>query len=751
MLRIKYNNEFIDISASSEQELEANSPLFLVDNVLAEYSTPITIVYTNKNVRLLGPLFFSLSVKKKAKFAVEILKGNTYRCNATLVIESAAINSSPRNNNASGYLLTGLSSFFSEINGKRLQDLELGEFTKPFTTAAPYDNSAGYWQAFQESWQGLMEFIVAPVRNDNIYNDTGSPTTFMNPIGRIVTGEEPERTWGQPSNPFGGYYNTNYNNSNEGNGFTYSDFNTLAAPFAPVFPMLFLKAAFTRIFTACGWSLDSSLIEADWSKLVVFSNFKVDTYVFPQGGQYGIPHGSKATISFKYSDLLPKNTAVSSFILAICKRYGWVPLMETGTKICQLFPLKNIEEGALKDWTRYAEQQYSSDFSEDEKLYSFKNNFTGNDSLTSEQDISQLEQSIIVNSKFELPPAADIYDNSAVFCVLENTFYGIIVNENNVRAWAPVKDNIYSDDKENATGTVETDCTTLATTWSQYTGGGVSAAIKYYGLFPYCAQPFSLEGGIRTLFYHGLVQESLADGTPGQTTYPFMSATRSLQDGSKSTGWSNVFKAPETDGKEYGIEEYWYKKWLQYMQYAEVKTQVFNLPLTELANYRWTDRILINNIPHLIVSFIEKLAQNNFIQAKIKRLYIESAGSGGGSSSSGIYLQLTIINLAHYDTYLQNTEWKNVFTGTLLLSCYSDAAGSIPLTPPATVFAKYQAYSQLGALSYVKQGEEELLALQSSSQTFYNDLIVSGNVDPFNVPFNYKYLLVPDPAFTIIP
>jgi hypothetical protein len=160
-------------------------------------------------------------------------------------------------------------------------------------------------------------------------------------------------------------------------------------------------------------------------------------------------------------------------------------------------------------------------------------------------------------------------------------------------------------------------------TWSQYTGGGVSASIKYWGLFPYCSQPFSLEGGIRTLFYFGLVQERLADGTPGQTTYPYLSATRKLPDGTNAQGWSNVFKAKETDGKNYGIEEYWYKKWIQYMQYAEVKTQVLNLPLYELANYKWTDKILINNIPHLIVSYIEKLSQKNYVQATLKRLYID--------------------------------------------------------------------------------------------------------------------------------
>lgn len=191
----------------------------------------------------------------------------------------------------------------------------------------------------------------------------------------------------------------------------------------------------------------------------------------------------------------------------------------------------------------------------------------------------------------------------------------IDLDENNNRIWIPLKDNIYNDERDDANASVETDCTTLAMTWANYT-------TSRYGLFPYCSQPFSLEGGIRTLFYFGLVQERNADGSAGETTYPYLSSTRELPDGAVALDWSNVFKYQSTDGNDYGIENFWYSKWIAYMKYPEVKTQAFNLPLHELVNYKWTDIILINNIPHLIESFIEKLSQKNFIQAKLKRLYI---------------------------------------------------------------------------------------------------------------------------------
>lgn len=623
MLQIKYNNEFLDIASGTDHELEANSPMFLMDNLLAEYSTPLTIVYSDKNARLIGPLFFSLTVKKKTKLPVELYKDQAYRCNATLVIESAALKSSTRNANASGYLLTGISSFFSLIKDALCNELNLGTYTKAYTSAEPLDTSRGigYWQDFQQSWTGTMDFVCAPILNDNLYGEGSG--AMMNALGRFVT-NDPVRTWGQPSNPFGGYYNGNYNNTNGETGRTYSTYNILQTPFAPVFPQLFLKVAFNKIFASVGWTIDASLVD-DYDKMVVFSNYKVDTYIFPEAGvprtQATLPHGSVPSVSFKYADLLPKNTKASSFILAICKRYGWVPLCNTETKSCVLFPLKLVDAGALKDWTQYAEPGHDSDFSADDKSYAFKNNFTGNDAIASEPDISALDQSLVVDSKNNLPTATDSYDNSAVFCIRENAWYGIDVTVPTdgslpQRFWKPVKDNIYNDEPEGATDSFETDCTTLAMAWNKYT-------TDKWGLFPYCSQPFNQEAGIRTLFYYGLIKERLVDGTEGEATYPYLSSTRFLPDGSAALSWSNVFKAPGSDGHEYGIEQYWFAKWVAYMKLAEIKTQNFNLPLVELVNFKWNDLILINNIPHLVVSYIEKLSQQNFIQAKLKRLYKE--------------------------------------------------------------------------------------------------------------------------------
>ncbi len=719
MLRIKYNNEFLDLAPDQDGELEANSPMFLIDNVLAEYSTPLNIVYTDKNARLIGPIFFAATVRKRQQFSVEIYKGDTYRCNATLIVESAGIRRTARKSNASGYLLTGISSFFSLLKDVMLQDMALGGDGKFFTTFLPYDSTNGYWQWLQSSWSGNLDFVVAPVRNDNLNGDSENPTEWINQIARRITG---------------------YSNSQP----IYANFNDITIPQpGSITPMLKVKVAFEKIFQAVGWTLDSSALDSSWGKLIVFSTYRVDTFLYPSG----LPAPS---IGFDYADLLPTNTKASAFILALCKRYGWVPLCNAETKICTLLSLNNGDAGELKDWTAYADTDIDSDFTEDEKIYSFKNNFTGSDTAIDDKNISALTQTLNVASKFTLPAPSALYDNQAVYAYRENKWYGIDLDESNNRIWVPLKDNIYNDEPTGANAGVETDCSTLPMQWVQYTR---DSNTQYWGLFPYCAQSRFADSGIRTLFYHGMVNEVKADGTTGLTTYPYLSSSRQGPDGTNLTEWSNVFKHVAADGIDSGIESFWYSKWISYMKYAEVKTQNFTLPLHVLVNYKWNDVILLNNIPHLIISFIEKLSQKGFIQAKLKRLIREESSV---VVNSGIYVQFAWENVVSAPDI---TNFANgVLTGDLVMYCYSDAAGTVPATPNNLTVKFNWITSVDGVPTTVPGPPYSLLPLTGQRTTFSNDTVFGHNIKQFTVTALtpnqvdvFDVVLAPDAAYNIIP
>ncbi|HRH60093.1 MAG TPA: hypothetical protein PL045_05955, partial [Chitinophagaceae bacterium] len=127
MFQIKYKGEFLVLPSDASTEVERHSPFFLIDSVWAEKSLPITIPACDTNARLLGFFFFELTVRTRQKLDVEIYDGGNYKCNGILVIESAGMNSRFANKgNAGGYLLIGISNFYTQIKDKKLSSLSLG-------------------------------------------------------------------------------------------------------------------------------------------------------------------------------------------------------------------------------------------------------------------------------------------------------------------------------------------------------------------------------------------------------------------------------------------------------------------------------------------------------------------------------------------------------------------------------------------------------------------------------------------------
>src|SRR4051794_20190668 len=154
MWQIKYQNEFLDIAPDQTPEISRNSPLFIMDDLAKEVSTPITFAYSDKNSRLLGHYFFDLTVKTRKRIDVELYDGGSFKTNCTLVLESAGMNRAHESkSSASGYLLINISDFFARIKDKKLSQLFLGgQRTFYFTSFHPADGSDGYWQHLQGTW-----------------------------------------------------------------------------------------------------------------------------------------------------------------------------------------------------------------------------------------------------------------------------------------------------------------------------------------------------------------------------------------------------------------------------------------------------------------------------------------------------------------------------------------------------------------------------------------------------------------------
>ncbi|MCK9402911.1 MAG: hypothetical protein M0Q26_05900 [Chitinophagaceae bacterium] len=655
MLRLQYNNQFLTLLPGSAIEMERNSPLFLADNVLAEYTLPVTIVYDEANARLLGDVFFEYGIKNKFKIPVNIFDNETYRFKSTLVVDKNLTNRhQPGKGNVQGYLLTGISDFFNPIKDKKLSDLELGGTRSfPFTTWDPWDASNGFWQHVHATWTGAFDYVFSPIRNESWIEDDGF-TGWMNMLGRGLLDSGITETAGQ------------------------------LIPYSWPVPQPRLKNMLQLIFEELGWQIDTTgLNDVFWEKLLVLNVNPVKT-TYQTGEVDGIPLiGVLNVIKIQLRKCVSPEVTISEFILSHCKRYGWAPIFDSDTRTCYLIALKEVGNGKVKDFTPYAGPISTTDFSADTKKFSFKNSFTGNDGAVSTPDFTNYTIAQPVFKKANLPTPSAEYDNSVIYSFYENAWFKCVFDAIvNNRVWEKFADNIYDEDVKNNTDTVETNCTTLPTVVTYYRRS--ATGVEYYGLFARCMQPRNKEWGIRNLIYHGMVSEVKADGTVGDNIYPYAGSTVVQPNGTVANGWSNVFKH-KNGQTDYGLIAYWFTNWLNINRVNTPVEKKLYLPLHELENLEWDDVINILNQPFLIQKYIDPIPYRGFIQATLLPLLLndtELVATTPDAYGNTIYLRFGWEDEQDAaDIYLYGMLlWTFVRRAKPIIRCYADAAGTVPAT-----------------------------------------------------------------------
>jgi hypothetical protein len=522
MWQIKYQNDFLDIVPGQSLEIERRSALFLLDDIIAEYSTPFALAYSDKNSRLIGHYFFDTTVKTKKSIDVEVYDNGTYRTNATMVIESAGMNFlHPGAGTASGYLLLGISNFFAQVKDKKLTELSLGGNRNfPFTTTDPTDASGGYWQHFNEIYDFTDDYVMLPCKN----------LAFTDEDIEFTDSSEWMNRWD----------------------------GTAIATDQPVVPWPKLEYVLTQIFEEHGWTLDTTGIDDTlWKKILLFSNFTVSTNLYGWDGA-AIVKTPFNEVNFTLANCMPKDVTISGFLLAACKRYFWTPVCDIVNHTCYLIALRTVPALTPKDWTKYAGMSQQSDFTVEEKIFSFKNNFTGEDKLPASVDLTQYPNGVGFVYSYDLLPdlVAGNYDDDVFYTFLENKYWIVEWDSSgHTKTWVELGDNIYDAEEDDATDTFETDVTTLPIASVQFEGG-------FFGNVPVCEQEKKSEWGIRTVIYHGLTKQVDIDGSPISATYPYGSSINIPPGGTPLVAWSNVYEHSSFD-KEYGIIEYWAKRWLQ--------------------------------------------------------------------------------------------------------------------------------------------------------------------------------------------
>lgn len=717
MFSLKLDNVFLDIDQQA-CTVEKNSPLFMTDQELIEWSTPLTVKYSEKNFMALQQYFHELTEKQQLTLFVDIYEGPGNRLSyverAAFIIDGAVTDWNHKDGSSvTGLLFTGLSEFFNVIKNKKLSALELGGLKN---IGSDFDA----WQTYiRNTWSNTDDFIVAPVRDDNWYGDPDAGTGWMNEV------------YTDPSD------------------------NTQLLPGVYLdCPFLRLKFVLENIFSEHGWILDTTgLNDTHWENLFVMNAKPIPFTLKP--GFSGITYELEP---FKLSMFLPAEKTISEFFRAICNRYGWVPLISANNRICKMVALKEVKNGTKKDWTAYASPRATAEFKSKKKIFSFKNEFTGADDYPEDPSFDGYKKGNTYDSIEDFPDqSTGLYDTTVVFSHRENAWYKVELDEvTNDRVWALHSDNIYNEEEADETDTYETQCTTLPSVTSLLrTVGG----IEYYARVPYWNQSQFEETGIRTVFYLGLVKEKKADGTDGLADYPYCSAVSMLPDGTVAGDWSNVYKRVSKTGVDDGIIEYWFSDFTKMIEGPEVKDRYIELPKHELLNFSWTDQIFIRNIPHLVKNLTITRPYNGTIQAKLQRINLSKISLGEPAPVT-IYVKLVLedIQVEPADFFAPFPTFKAGSRSVLLhFYCFSDAAGTIPYIPPAGFMVQLRITFVSGASApYITDQAQGFSVFDFG--TMSNDQVdnVSYRValdgeDITSTAFNYTYELLPAAGYTIIP
>ncbi|MGN6293757.1 MAG: hypothetical protein ACTHMV_13520 [Chitinophagaceae bacterium] len=594
MLRIIIAGEDLDLSPGTSVELERSSPFFNLSDLAGEYSLPLTLPYTPKNARLLGLPNHYYTRRIKKRISSKIYDNNNFAYTGELIIETANLHlNSITKSNISGYFLTGVSSFFQAVKNKKLQELALGGIRSfVWTNSNPDSPVKGFWQHVNATLEGGYDYLFAPIINEKWDGSGEGDVSWLNKID----------IYGKLD------YEENY--------------NTLA-------PQVNLKYVLTQIFEEHGWTLETSgMSDPVWDKLFIPSFYAVtwqkiiQTEIAPF-----FDYAPLGDIKINLQNHVPPGMLISDFIIALRNRYNWGFDFDASKKNCRLFPIKNLAAGRKKDWTKFTSATLSSDFSEDPKVFVFKNEIDSSDALSSSPDLTKVSIGEPKISFSELPPATEDNFNLVIFCWKENQFFQCSYDEvEQIYSWILYANNIYDYSPAGGNEEITTIASTMPVYKRMYRDAG---ATQYYGLFPYCEQEGNWEGkkgssvawGLRLLVYRGRVFEASPLGFPGPVKYPYLTSTCiTITQEEPDLPWSNVY-IHTYEGEDKGIVSYWFKDTLPYLSESDVISTLLYLTREELLNFQWSDIILLRNVPYIAQKFVENIPYTGYVKADLRRIF----------------------------------------------------------------------------------------------------------------------------------
>lgn len=566
MIGISIAGQFLDMPVGAATDMERNTPLLLGDEILGEYTMPLSLPYTENNARILGFITEPGKVKELSDVKREAFyyEHDTFMYHGTIVVESINADlSNPGKGSISVYFLTAISDFYARANKVNLSDLNLGGLRQIHDFV---NHVSATWSGTQSSF----DYVFAPVCNDNFLPpnpDQEFPIydplyNFMNPIQVI-------------------------NGTLTLSFFSWSQYRMV--------PFIYFKYLFLKCFDHFGFTVSGEILDdVDFNKIFLLNYQSVYWGVWNTDMTQPVVFDP---VGIDLKNHVPKDYSVTRFLIAAANFFGIGYNFDVVRKHCQLINLnKLLIQSARKDFTNKCGPVIKSEFLKQQKVYGLKLNFDPADSTISKPDLSKIERMPDVATVADLEAPTSFNNGKAALVTTLNWLYIVkYVEDDKVYRWEYLADNIYDFEPLGMTDSIETAITPTNQVLRDWRRMPDASYIQ--ALFPHVEQTGNWYGktgeysnwDMRVLFYHGMQP----DVSGSDKLYPFASSHNFNSRGQKVGNYSLSLNAVD------GIISTFWSSWLKTLGSFEVVTFVLNLSLIEYINLNWSDLILVRSALYL--------------------------------------------------------------------------------------------------------------------------------------------------------
>ncbi|RYD85578.1 MAG: hypothetical protein EOP84_02055 [Verrucomicrobiaceae bacterium] len=564
---VQIGNEFLKLKPGAKMEFEQENPfLQFEDAVKGDVSIPFDVPNDQAGVNMRLLQFASVLQQRVKAVGIDaiVYDGDNQHSFGKIRIERSQINlNRPSASSVSCFYLSGVSSFYKEIQGLKLRTMNFGGIrTFPLTDFTHVrDGSQGFWQHVHQvidAPPGSYDYAFFPVINRSW--TSGHATDLMN----RMTLEN-----GLP------IYNADPTQGNVNRSYT------------PLVPFPYLRYVLKQAFASVGWELQGEILDdPDFKKIVLICFRAIDFQI------------SGATeVKFNLADSLP-NITLSAFLIALKNRFAWGYEFDRSNKVVYIKPLAVLGQ-RVKDFTRFVAPSIGKPVATERKGFSLKNEWSGAQPSQETINLQGYEYKGITDSYLTIPAPGPAIENWCYLIAADNSYYYCAQDpDTNVWYWALVAANVYDVvGPGEATEIVTSACVASNERWDEYHDTIPRIDMEGYWAGPpsfrnsgYWSDEKNDDWGIYLTFYHGL-----RNNRSGQ---PIPFASHHIYDpcGIQVGNWSLAFEGKrQSDHEEIGLINRW-NRVADIFKSSEQLELSFNLPLDEFNDLRFSDAIVVDGV-----------------------------------------------------------------------------------------------------------------------------------------------------------